>query len=119
MKILKSVIVALVLCSGFYCYADSKVTTSIEGVDSGKELVKMTFNESVVTLTFSDLTTIEADMDIVRVTLDHSTSAIDKILADPDKIKGIYNLKGQYLGESTDNLSPGIYIINGQKIVVK
>ena len=31
----------------------------------------------------------------------------------------IYNLQGQYLGSSTQGLKPGLYVINGQKRVVK
>ncbi|MBQ8065920.1 MAG: hypothetical protein IJ570_01035 [Prevotella sp.] len=31
----------------------------------------------------------------------------------------IYNLQGQYVGNSTEGLQPGLYIINGQKRVIK
>ena len=31
----------------------------------------------------------------------------------------IYNLQGQYVGSSTEGLQPGLYIINGQKPVIK
>ena len=33
--------------------------------------------------------------------------------------KGVYNLNGQKVADTTDNLPAGIYIVNGQKIVVK
>ena len=36
----------------------------------------------------------------------------------PDRCR-IYNLQGQYLGSSMDTLRPGMYIINGQKQMVK
>lgn len=33
--------------------------------------------------------------------------------------KGVYNLNGQYLGDTTTGLPQGIYIVNGKKTVVK
>ena len=32
---------------------------------------------------------------------------------------GIYNLQGVYLGNDASSLAPGIYIVNGQKCIVK
>ena len=32
--------------------------------------------------------------------------------------KGVYNLQGIYLGETTDNLPKGFYIVNGKKIIL-
>lgn len=99
--------------------ADSKVTTLINGQEIAKDLTKLTFNDKTVTLTFSDNSTESAEMELVAITLDHNTSAITDILADPKKAKGVYNLKGQYLGDKPEALQPGIYIINGQKVLVK
>ena len=33
--------------------------------------------------------------------------------------KGIFNIYGQYVGDDTENLPKGIYIVNGKKIIVK
>lgn len=101
--------------------ADSKVTTVIDGKEMAKDLTKLTFDGKIVTLTFSDASTETAEMDLVAITLDHgSQSAITDIIADPAKAKkGVYNLKGQYLGEKPEGLQPGIYIVNGQKVYVK
>ena len=30
----------------------------------------------------------------------------------------VYNLKGQYIGNSVDGLAKGMYIVNGKKIVI-
>ena len=32
--------------------------------------------------------------------------------------KGVYNLQGLYLGENTDNLPKGFYIVNGIKTIL-
>lgn len=32
---------------------------------------------------------------------------------------GIYNLQGVYLGNDASSLAPGLYIVNGQKCIVK
>lgn len=100
--------------------ADSKVTTVINGQEIPKDLTKLTFNDKIVTLTFSDNSSETAEMELIAITLDHSeNSAISEILADPKKARGVYNLKGQYLGEKPEGLSKGIYIVNGQKVCVK
>lgn len=99
--------------------AFSKITTTVSGTEIPKELTKISFDGTKVTLTFSDNTTTEAEMNEVSVSFDYKTSAIDQIAADPQKSKGVYNLKGQYLGEKAANLTPGFYIINGQKIYIK
>ena len=100
--------------------ADSKVTTVIDGRQIPKDLTKLTFSDKTVTLTFSDNSTETADMSLVSITIDHSSqSAITEVIADPKKATGVYNLKGQYLGESPKNLQSGFYIVNGEKIYVK
>lgn len=100
--------------------ADSKVTTVIDGRQIPKDLTKLTFSDKTVTLTFSDNSTEIADMSLVSITIDHSSqSAITEVIADPKKATGVYNLKGQYLGESPKNLQSGFYIVNGEKIYVK
>lgn len=100
--------------------ADSKVTTVVNGREIPKDLTKLTFSDKIVTLTFSDNTSETAEMELIAITLDHSeNSAISEILADPKKARGVYNLKGQYLGEKPEGLSKSIYIVNGQKVCVK
>ena len=47
-------------------------------------------------------------------------SGIEQVKADVKLIrKGVYTLSGQFISETTDGLSKGVYIVNGQKMVVK
>jgi hypothetical protein len=43
----------------------------------------------------------------------------DDSIEQPTYIKGVYNMNGQYMGDSMEGLSKGIYIQNGKKIYVK
>ena len=40
-----------------------------------------------------------------------------EILTTPTSLK-VYNLKGQYMGSSINNLPKGIYIVNGRKLII-
>ena len=33
--------------------------------------------------------------------------------------KGVYDISGRYLGESSENLEHGIYIVDGRKTLIK
>jgi len=120
MKYIRSVLGLGMLAMVSMASAETKVSTVIDGSPVPLELTKMTFSDKNVILTFSDNSTVTADMSLVAITLDHSgSSAINTITADPAKAKGVYNLRGQYLGESPKDLQPGFYIVNGEKIYVK
>lgn len=100
--------------------ADSKVVTTVNGTIETRELVRITFDGDNVTLNFSDNSTLIADMSEVTVVLTHEEqSAIDEIIADPAKPTGVYNLKGQRVADTPEGLKTGIYIVNGQKVLVK
>lgn len=103
--------------------ADSTLTTIIDGVPETRELVKMTLDPKDpdnVTLHFADASTLAADLSLVSVLFDHSgNTKVEEILAAPELHPGVYNLKGQRLGNSVRGLEPGLYIVNGQKTLVK
>ena len=48
-------------------------------------------------------------------------AGIEQVAAEPVEPvkKGVYSLSGQWLGDSTDGLSRGVYIVNGRKLVMK
>ena len=56
----------------------------------------------------------------LQAVIDGTTTGIEDLVIDGVKANGrVYNLNGQYVGNSLNGLQPGIYIQNGKKIVVK
>ena len=56
----------------------------------------------------------------INVVIDGTTTGIEDLVVDGVKANGrVYNLNGQYVGNSLNGLQPGLYIQNGKKIVVK
>ncbi len=121
MKTIRTGLCLAALAVGAGAQAESKVTTTIAGETIPKEAVKMTFDNDLVTITFSDNSTRTEEMNLVNIALDHNqgSSGLTNITADPKAKKGVYNLKGQYLGEKPEGLPAGIYIVNGQKVSVR
>lgn len=100
--------------------ADSTVVTTVNGIPETRELVRITFDGDNVVLNYSDNTFDTADMTLVTVALSHEEqSAIEEILADPAKAAGVYNLKGQRIADTPEGLKAGVYIVNGQKVLVR
>lgn len=56
----------------------------------------------------------------VKAVIDGNATGIEDLVNDGVKANGrVYNLNGQYVGNSLNGLQPGLYIQNGKKIVVK
>ena len=56
----------------------------------------------------------------LRVAIDGETTGIDAIEGFETKATTrVYNLSGQYVGTSTANLKPGVYVSGGKKVIVK
>ena len=56
----------------------------------------------------------------LRVAIDGETTGIDAIEGIETKTPTrVYNLSGQYVGTSTANLKPGVYVSGGKKVIVK
>lgn len=56
----------------------------------------------------------------IKLVIDGTATGIEDLVIDGVKAKGrVYNLNGQYVGNSLNGLQPGIYIQNGKKVVVK
>lgn len=56
----------------------------------------------------------------VKAVIDGNATGIEDLVIDGVKANGrVYNLNGQYVGNSLNGLQPGLYIQNGKKIVVK
>lgn len=99
--------------------AESTVTTMVGGAPTASSLTHISFDGDNVTLTFADLSTLTADMASVSVVLDHTNTALDAIVADPSLPTGIYDLSGRRIADRQEGLQPGVYIVNGKKILVK
>lgn len=55
-----------------------------------------------------------------NVVIDGTATGIEDLVIDGVKANGrVYNLNGQYVGNSLNGLQPGLYIQNGKKIIVK
>lgn len=55
-----------------------------------------------------------------KVVIDGTATGIEDLVIDGVKANGrVYNLNGQYVGNSLNGLQPGLYIQNGKKVVVK
>lgn len=56
----------------------------------------------------------------INVVIDGTATGIEDLVIDGVKANGrVYNLNGQYIGNSLNGLQPGLYIQNGKKVVVK
>lgn len=56
----------------------------------------------------------------LRVAIDGETTGIDAIEGfETTTPTRVYNLSGQYVGTSTANLKPGVYVSGGKKVIVK
>lgn len=56
----------------------------------------------------------------VKAVIDGNATGIEDLVIDGVKANGrVYNLNGQYVGNSLNGLQSGIYIQNGKKIVIK
>lgn len=56
----------------------------------------------------------------INVVIDGTATGIEDMVIDGVKANGrVYNLNGQYVGNSLNGLQPGLYIQNGKKVVVK
>ena len=61
-----------------------------------------------------------ASVSAVKAVIDGTATGIEDLVIDGAKANGrVYNLNGQYVGNSLNGLQPGLYIQNGKKIVVK
>ncbi len=87
------------------------------------ELAKITFNGNQIVLHYKNGTqqTVD-DMETVIVDMSSATS-IEERIAVSEKAglegKAVYNMAGQLVGNSTAQLTKGIYIINGKKVIIK
>lgn len=106
--------------NGFYKMTEaSELGASVAAIGAGNKLFKVTegmmkgFRAAFVLPSGAEATK-------YNVVIDGTATGIEDLVIDGVKANGrVYNLNGQYVGNSLNGLQPGLYIQNGKKIVVK
>ena len=101
--------------------ADDGQTVTIGGNAVNKTVNKITFDGDVITLHYKDGGTQNVDMgdtDVV-ISFDVTPSGIFKPEVNTQNDRRVYNLSGQYMGDSLNALPAGLYIVNGKKVIIK
>lgn len=106
--------------TGFYNKAIAdKLGASVAAIGAGNKLFKVTSGEMKgfrAAFVLNPATPAAG----IKVVIDGTTTGIEDLVVDGVKANGrVYNLNGQYVGNSLNGLQPGIYIQNGKKVVVK
>ena len=92
----------------------TRQTVTVNGTIVDKTVKKITFSGDDVVLNFTDDSSQTADMEQVSISFVYETSGINN--PHPSKV---YNLQGQYVGNSLSGLAKGLYIVDGHKVVIK
>lgn len=106
--------------TGFYNKATAdKLGASVAAIGAGNKLFKVNSGEMKgfrAAFVLNPATPAAG----IKVVIDGTTTGIEDLVVDGVKANGrVYNLNGQYVGNSLNGLQPGIYIQNGKKVVVK
>lgn len=106
--------------TGFYNKTTAdKLGTSVAAIGAENKLFKVTSGEMKGFRAAFVLNSTTQASDF-KVVIDGTTTGIEDLVVDGVKANGrVYNLNGQYVGNSLNGLQPGIYIQNGKKVVVK
>lgn len=110
------------LLSGSVACADTGQTVRVNGSVIDKFVTELTFSGDNVTMTFSDGTQTE-DMSLVTIDLTYTDDTTTGVYEFENKNTQdnlrVYNLNGQYVGNSLEGLDKGVYLVNGKKVVKK
>ena len=106
--------------NGFYKMTEAReLGASVAAIGAGNKLFKVTegkmkgFRAAFVLSSGAEATK-------YNVVIAGTATGIEDLVIDGVKANGrVYNLNGQYVGNSLNGLQPGLYIQNGKKIVVK
>ena len=107
--------------TGFYNKTTAdKLGTSVAAVGAGSKLFKVVGEGEMKGFRAAFVLNPTAQLSAFNVVIDGVTNGIEDLVIDNVKANGrVYNLNGQYVGNSLNGLQPGLYIQNGKKIVVK
>ena len=106
---------------GFYNKTTAdKLGTSVAAVGAGSKLFKVVGEGEMKGFRAAFVLDPTAQLSAFNVVIDGVANGIEDLVIDNVKANGrVYNLNGQYVGNSLNGLQPGLYIQNGKKIVVK
>ena len=107
--------------NGFYkmTAASELGGTSVAAIGAGNKLFKVTEGE-MKGFRAAFVLSSGAETTGYKVVIDGTATGIGDLVIDGVKANGrVYNLNGQYVGNSLNGLQPGLYIQNGKKVVVK
>lgn len=110
------------MLSGSVACADTGQTVRVNGSVIDKFVTELTFSGDNVTMTSSDGTQTE-DMSLVTIDLTYTDDTTTGVYEFENKNTQdnlrVYNLNGQYVGNSLEGLAKGVYLVNGKKVVKK
>ena len=107
--------------NGFYKMTEaSELGASVAAIGAGNKLFKVTEGNKMKGFRAAFVLPSGAEATKYKVVIDGTATGIEDLVIDGVKANGrVYNLNGQYVGNSLNGLQPGLYIQNGKKIVVK
>ena len=106
--------------TGFYNKTTAdKLGESVAAIGAENKLFKVTSGE-MKGFRAAFVLNSNAQPSAIKLEIDGTATGIEDLVIDGVKANGrVYNLNGQYVGNSLNGLQPGLYIQNGKKIVVK
>ena len=111
----------LLLLSGLFLLS---MVAMADGTDPEKidvtQLTQITFDGDNVILHFKDGSTAQTkDMETIVIEMSNATAIETVRQVESLKGKGVYNLRGQYVGQGVEGLQKGLYIVDGKKVIIK
>lgn len=105
---------------GFYKMTEAReLGASVAAIGAGNKLFKVTEGK-MKGFRAAFVLSSGVQQAAINVVIDGTATGIEDLVIDGVKANGrVYNLNGQYVGNSLNGLQPGIYIQNGKKVVVK
>lgn len=106
--------------NGFYKMTEAReLGASVAAIGAGNKLFKVTEGK-MKGFRAAFVLSSGVQQAAINVVIDGTATGIEDLVIDGVKANGrVYNLNGQYVGNSLNGLQPGLYIQNGKKIVVK
>ena len=106
--------------NGFYKMTEaSELGASVAAIGAGNKLFKV-IEGKMKGFRAAFVLSSGAEATKYNVVIDGTATGIEDLVIDGVKANGrVYNLNGQYVGNSLNGLQPGLYIQNGKKIIVK